>query len=107
MKKIILFCFAMAFNLSAVSMSHSKHTWQTPTAPKGDRMFQNNGLLQKWAGEVLEALYDSETLDVARVRISITHITDKSNYYCGQIVDLSVEDIKEFAGYSLALRKCN
>lgn len=63
--------------------------------------------INHWAGEVVEAYYIKGNNVFSRFRISITWITDKSPYRCGQIIEKRVTDIKDFTSRSFALKRCN
>lgn len=59
-----------------------------------------------WAGEVVEAYYSKSANNFTRYKISVTWITDRSPYTCGQIIEKRLSEIKDFKTRSMAMKRC-
>jgi len=58
--------------------------------------------MQYWAGVITHANFS-----INEYRIRITHVTDRTSYKCGQVIEVSENEVKEFTHRALLLQKCN
>ena len=73
----------------------------------GPIMVTSNTYINHWAGEVIEAYYVKGNGTFSRYKISISWITDKSSYRCGQIIVKGVDEVKDFTSRSFAMKRCD
>ena len=73
----------------------------------GPIMVTSNTYINHWAGEVIEAYYVKGNGTFSRYKISISWITDRSSYRCGQIIVKGVDEVKDFTSRSFAMKRCD
>ena len=65
------------------------------------RSVQNNGDIQKWAGQTLELNFDKMLL-----KLKITHISSDTTHTCGEVVIKTPSQIATFTQASASLTEC-